>query len=135
DAQLNDREKVLLGFTGRYERVQNQLQLLLNQGQLSEWSKEHHKSVLPICNLVADQYPLVIFHGDVGTGKTATAECIANRIVSDSRAEDSLLYKLSKGARAWGKVGEMGRLLGKFFAEVIEAAGKKRRAILIIDEG
>lgn len=36
DAQLNDREKVLLGFTGRYERVQNQLQLLLNQGQLSE---------------------------------------------------------------------------------------------------
>jgi SpoVK/Ycf46/Vps4 family AAA+-type ATPase len=135
DIQLTDREKVLLGFTGRYERVQNQLQLLLNQGQLSEWSKQHHKSVLPICNLVADQYPLVIFHGDVGTGKTATAECIANRIVLDSRAEDSVLFKLSNRVRGSGKVGEMGTLLTQAFAEVAEAAGKKRRAILIIDEG
>ncbi|MEE4883920.1 ATP-binding protein [Pseudomonas alliivorans] len=135
DIQLTDREKVLLGFAGRYERVQNQLQLLLNQGQLSEWSKQFHKSVLPICNLVADQYPLVIFHGDVGTGKTATAECIANRIVLDSRAEDSVLFKLSNRVRGSGKVGEMGTLLTQAFAEVAEAAGKKRRAILIIDEG
>ena len=30
-----------------------------------------------------EQYPLVIFHGDVGTGKTATAECIANRLVAE----------------------------------------------------
>lgn len=135
EAQLTEREKVLLGFAGRYERVQNQLQLLLNQGQLSEWSKVHHKSVLPICNLVADQYPLVIFHGDVGTGKTATAECIANRIVRDSRAEDSVLFKLSNRVRGSGKVGEMGTLLTQAFVEVVEAAGKKRRAILIIDEG
>ena len=135
DIQLTDREKVLLGFTGRYERVQNQLQLLLNQGQLSEWSKQHHNKVLPICNLVADQYPLVIFHGDVGTGKTATAECIANRIVLDSRAEDSVLFKLSNRVRGSGKVGEMGTLLTQAFAEVADAAGKKRRAILIIDEG
>ena len=34
---------------------------------------------LAICDLVAEQYPLVIFHGDVGTGKTAMAECIANQ--------------------------------------------------------
>ncbi len=135
EVQLTEREKFLLGFTGRYERIQNQLQLLLNQGQLSEWSKVHHKSVLPICKLVADQYPLVIFHGDVGTGKTATAECIANRIVRDSRAEDSVLFKLSNRVRGSGKVGEMGTLLTQAFAEVAEAAGKKRRAILIIDEG
>ncbi|WP_275629346.1 ATP-binding protein [Pseudomonas sp. 273] len=135
EAQLSEREKVLLGFAGRYERVQNQLQLLLNQSQLSEWSKVHHESVLPICNLVADQYPLVIFHGDVGTGKTATAECIANRIVRDSRSEDSVLFKLSNRVRGSGKVGEMGTLLTQAFAEVVEAAGKKRRAILIIDEG
>jgi len=135
DVQLTEREKVLLGFANRYERVQSQLQLLLNQGQLSEWSKVHHKSVLPICNLVADQYPLVIFHGDVGTGKTAAAECIANRIVRDSRAEDSVLFKLSNRVRGSGKVGEMGTLLTQAFVEVVEAAGKKRRAILIIDEG
>ncbi|MBP5078840.1 ATPase, partial [Pseudomonas chlororaphis] len=65
--QLTEREGVLLGFDSRYERIHNQLRLLLNQGQLQEWSNTHHKSVLPICNLIADQYPLVIFHGDVGT--------------------------------------------------------------------
>lgn len=134
-SQLTQREKVLLGFEGRYERIQSQLRLLLNQGQLSEWSSQHHRTVLPICNLVADQYPLVIFHGDVGTGKTATAECIANRIVRESRTEDSVLFKLSNRVRGSGKVGEMGTLLTQAFAEVIEAAGKNRRAILLIDEG
>lgn len=135
ERQLTDREKVLLGFEGRYERIHNQLRLLLNQGQLQEWSKTHHKSVLPICNLIGDQYPLVIFHGDVGTGKTATAECIANRIVRESRTEDSVLFKLSNRVRGSGKVGEMGTLLTQAWEEVVEAAGKKRRAILIIDEG
>ena len=28
---------------------------------------------------LGDRYPLVIFHGDVGTGKTATAEAAATR--------------------------------------------------------
>lgn len=135
ERQLTEREKVLLGFEGRYERIHNQLRLLLNQGQLQEWSNTHHKNVLPICNLIADQYPLVIFHGDVGTGKTATAECIANRIVRESRTEDSVLFKLSNRVRGSGKVGEMGTLLTQAWAEVVEAAGKNRRAILIIDEG
>lgn len=133
--QLTEREGVLLGFDSRYERIHNQLRLLLNQGQLQEWSNTHHKRVLPICNLIADQYPLVIFHGDVGTGKTATAECIANRIVRESRTEDSVLFKLSNRVRGSGKVGEMGTLLTQAWAEVVEAAGKNRRAILIIDEG
>lgn len=135
ERQLTEREKGLLGFEARYSRVQNQLRLLLNQGHLAEWSTAQHGSVLPICNLIADQYPLVIFHGDVGTGKTATAECIANRIVREARTEDSILFKLSNRVRGSGKVGEMGTLLTQAWAEVIEAAGKNRRAILIIDEG
>lgn len=133
--ELTGREKILLGFEGRYERIHNQLRLLLNQNQLSAWSSNYHKSVLPICDLVSDQYPLVIFYGDVGTGKTATAECIANRIVRESRTEDSLLFKLSNRVRGSGRVGEMGTLLTQAWSEVIEAAGKNRRAILIIDEG
>lgn len=133
--ELTERENALLGFEHRYQKVHNQLSLLLNQGQLLEWSKKHHRGVLPVCRLVADQYPLVIFHGDVGTGKTATAECIANRIVRESRSEDSALFKLSNRVRGSGKVGEMGTLLTQAWAEVTEAAGKNRRAILIIDEG
>ena len=135
DGELSAREAGLLGFAKRYDRVYNQLRLLLDVGQLGAWSKDYHQSVLPICSLVADQYPLVIFHGDVGTGKTAMAERIANRIVRESGAEDSMLLKLSNRVRGSGRVGEMSTLLTQVWAEVADAAGKNRRAILLIDEG
>ncbi|KKC31475.1 ATPase [Devosia psychrophila] len=132
---LLDREKTLLGFTVRYGRVHDQLRLLLNVGELGDWNRKYHGGKLGICDLVAEQYPLVIFHGDVGTGKTATAECIANRLVAESRAPDSILFKLSNRVRGNGMVGEMGSLLTEAFQRVTQSAGKNRRAILIIDEG
>jgi AAA+ superfamily predicted ATPase len=136
DGRLNKREKILIGFEPRYDRIQKQLQLLLRLDEVAAWSKKHHDhKVIPLCDLVTDQYPLVVFHGDVGTGKTETAECIANRLVRDSRAEDSILFKLSNRVRGSGKVGEMGTLLAEAFKRITESAGKSRRAILIIDEG
>ena len=135
DAHLAAREKTLLGFDERYQKIHDQLRLLLNLGELATWSKKHHRQKLAICDLVAEQYPLVIFHGDVGTGKTATAECIANRLAKESRTEDSLLFKLSNRVRGSGKVGEMGTLLTQAFHEVTQSAGKTRRAVLVIDEG
>ncbi len=84
DAGLAAKAKNLLGFEARYARVNNQLRLLLSIGELATWNKKFHGGKLLLCELVADQYPLVIFYGDVGTGKTATAEFIANRIVSDA---------------------------------------------------
>ncbi len=135
DATLAAREKTLLGFEKRYKKIHDQLRLLLNLGDLAAWSKKHHRQKLALCDLVAEQYPLVILHGDVGTGKTVTAECIANRLVRESRTEDSLLFKLSNRVRGSGKVGEMGTLLTQAFHEVTQSAGKTRRAVLVIDEG
>jgi len=135
DAPLAARERTLLGFDGRYRKIHDQLRLLLNLGELATWSNAQHQQKLLLCDLVAEQNPLVIFHGDVGTGKTATAECIANRLAKESRTEDALLFKLSNRVRGSGKVGEMGTLLTQAFHEVVQAAGKARRAFLIIDEG
>lgn len=132
---LARREKSLLGFDQRYVRVHDQLRLLLNVGALGEWNRKHHGGRLTLCDLVAEQYPLVIFHGDVGTGKTATAECIANRLVAEARSSDSMLFKLSNRVRGNGMVGEMGTLIAEAFRKVTQSAGKTRRAILIIDEG
>ncbi|BBD02450.1 MULTISPECIES: AAA family ATPase [Sphingobium] len=133
-AQLAAREPRLLGFEALYARIHAQLQLLLHGSELARWSERHHKKILPICDLVTEQYPLVLFHGDVGTGKTAMAETIANRLVTEARSEDSVLFKLSNRVRGSGMVGEMGSLLSEAFTQVIKAAGKGRRAILIIDE-
>jgi AAA+ superfamily predicted ATPase len=135
DAALTAKAKTLLGFDERYQRVHNQLRLLLNLGELAAWNRKHHGGKLLLCDLVAEQYPLVIFHGDVGTGKTATAECLANRLVAEARVEDSILFKLSNRVRGTGKVGEMGTHLSGAFQRVTQSAGRGRRAILIIDEG
>ena len=135
DAHLTSREATLLGFERRYAQVANQLRLLLSAGELDAWNKRFHAGRLGLSELVANQYPLVLFHGDVGTGKTVTAECMANRIVRESRTEDSVLFKLSTRVRGSGKVGEMGTLLAEAFRTVTESAGKGRRAVLVIDEG
>lgn len=135
DEQLTLREATLLGFEHRYAQVANQLRLLLNAGALEAWNQRFHGGRLALSDVVADQYPLVLFHGDVGTGKTVTAECMANRIVRESRTEDSILFKLSTRVRGSGKVGEMGTLLAEAFRRVTESAGKGRRAVLVIDEG
>jgi len=134
DLALSARETTLLGFDARYDQINEQLRLLLNIADLGNWSKQHHEGKLPICSLVAEQYPLVIFHGDVGTGKTATAECVANRLARESRCEDPLLFRLSNRVRGSGRVGEMGTMITQAFAEVVQTAGKTRRAFLIIDE-
>ena len=135
DDTLSARESTLLGFHARYARVHGQLRLLLQADDLVAWNKRYHGGKLAVTALVAEQYPLVIFHGDVGTGKTVMAECIANRLVSEARAEDSILFKLSNRVRGSGLVGEMGTQLADAFSRVSASAGKRRRAILIIDEG
>jgi SpoVK/Ycf46/Vps4 family AAA+-type ATPase len=132
---LTKSEKKLLGFDQRYSRVHDQLRLLLNVGALGDWNDKYHGGKLSLCELVSEQYPLVIFHGDVGTGKTAMAECIANRLVAEARSSDSILFKLSNRVRGTGMVGEMGTLITEVFRKVTQLAGKTRRAILIIDEG
>lgn len=135
DARLAAKEKTLLGFEVRYNRVRNQLRLLLGTSDLSRWNQKHHDGRLVLCDFVTEQYPLVIFHGDVGTGKTVMAECIANRLIAESKTEDSVLFKLGNRVRGSGKVGEMGTLLIEAFEQVAKSVGKERRAILIIDEG
>lgn len=135
-AQLDVQAQKLLGFEGRYTRVKKRLQLILQANELDRWSQTYHKRKLAVIGLLDDQYPLAIFHGDVGTGKTANAEAIANRLARDAKLEDAILFKLSNKVRGTGKVGEMGTLITQAFEEITRSIGPgKGRAFLIIDEG
>lgn len=135
DSDLAAQSQTLIGFDAHYASVRDRLRLLLSAGELESWNQDHFAGKLSLCRLVAEQSPLIIYHGDVGTGKTVTAECVANRLVAESRVEDSMLFKLGNRVRGTGKVGEMGTLLVDAFDHVVKTAGKHRRAILIIDEG
>ena len=136
DRQLSAQAGRLFGFAPRYQRVKKQLQLMIQADELAQWSKSHHGKQLAVVSMLADQYPLAIFHGDVGTGKTANAETIANQLARDAKIEDAILFKLSSRVRGSGKVGEMGTLISDAFAEISKSIGTgKGRAFLIIDEG
>jgi AAA+ superfamily predicted ATPase len=123
----------LVGFQARYERLHRDLRLLIDREGLETWSKHFHGQVLPVVTAVQDRCPLVLFHGDVGTGKTATAEACADRLARELDVE-GILLKLSTRVRGGGMVGEMSSLIGKAFDVLVRSAGKGRIAVLIIDE-
>lgn len=131
--EVSDRTSRLVSFEARYVRVHADLQMLLSPEALEKWSQKAHHRVLPVCAVLQDRYPLVVFHGDVGTGKTAVAEGIADQLARDLHREGRLL-KLSTRVRGRGLHGEMSRLIGEAFDEVVKAAGRERLAVLIIDE-
>ncbi|MEW5976449.1 MAG: AAA family ATPase [Acidobacteriota bacterium] len=123
----------LVGFENRYERLHRDLRLLADPQALADWSKKYHHKALAICAAVSERYPLVIFAGDVGTGKTATAEGACDRLAREGKKE-AMLFKLSTRVRGSGKVGQMSTLLNEAFNIVANQAGKARQAFLIIDE-
>lgn len=133
DQGIAERTARLIGFEPRFNRVERDLRMLLAPDEVRRWSKKKHARELPVCDILADRYPMVIFHGDVGTGKTATAEGIANRIASEIE-HNARLMKLSTRVRGRGLHGEMSKLIGEAFDAVRVAAGHKGRVFLIIDE-
>jgi AAA+ superfamily predicted ATPase len=123
----------LVGFEERYERLRRDLRLLAGPDELRAWSKRFFLKELPLCAAVTDRYPLVVFAGDVGTGKTATAEAACDRLAREAKQE-AMLFKLSTRVRGSGKVGQMSSLINQAFEAVAKQAGKKRHSFLMIDE-
>lgn len=133
DDALRARSNRLVGFEARYDRLQRDLRLLAAPDELKEWSLRFYERELPVVSAIGDRYPLVIFGGDVGTGKTATAEAICDRLARE-RKKDAMLFKLSTRVRGEGKVGQMSTLINQAFESVVREAGKSRSSFLIIDE-
>lgn len=134
DSRLTSLTPRLIGFKPRYDRIKQGLRLLVDREGLDQWSRKHYgNGKLAIIDALSDRYPLVVFHGDVGTGKTATAEAVANSLAAEMR-KDAMLFKLSTRVRGTGNVGEMSTLINQAFDIVAKEAGKARLSILIIDE-
>ncbi|MDE0408603.1 MAG: ATP-binding protein [Alphaproteobacteria bacterium] len=130
---LSTRAAGLVGFEARYTLVAGHLRLILERDEVRRWSQHLYGRVIGACTWSEDRHPLAVFSGDVGTGKTVTAECVANRLSLDTGREGRLL-KVSADIRGSGLHGDMSRQIGKAFADLTEQAGKKRLAFLLIDE-
>jgi len=131
--EVHKQTESLVGFQSKFDRIYNNLKLLLDKESLSDWSKKHHKIDLPIISQLKDKYPLIILAGDAGTGKTISATSIADSMTREIKKEGFFL-KLSTRVRGEGMHGEMGKLVNDAFAELKNQAGKRRLAFLLIDE-
>jgi AAA+ superfamily predicted ATPase len=133
DAYLDELGRRLIGFEERYARIVRDVKLFLDTDGLKTWSKKHYGKDVPLLTALGDRYPLIAFIGDVGTGKSVTATALASRLTRDL-GKEGWLFMLSTRVRGAGKVGEMSDLIAQAFTVVHQQAGKKRLAILIIDE-
>lgn len=133
NADVKRRADSLIGFDKRFERVHGNLKLLLDQEGLVAWSNKNYKKQLPILETILDRYPLVLMVGDAGTGKTVSAEGIADRMVREL-GKEGFFIKLSTRVRGEGLHGQMGGLVNSAFDRLKQEAGKKRMAFLFIDE-
>ena len=137
------RLKLLVGVDQTKDSLTKTLGVLVNpQGPQTWATKHHHGKADALLSYVGRRPPLVIFAGDVGTGKTELAESIGDAV---ARQEDIAitLYPLSLATRGSGRVGEMTQLLSEAFDAVAGHArqlkGKGHKAhgavILFVDEG
>lgn len=133
NSTIQDRTENLIGFEAKFNRIYGNLKLLLDQEGLKEWSIKFHEKELPLIDQLTDRYPLIILAGDAGTGKTVSAEAIADRMVRELKKEGFFL-KLNTRVRGEGLHGQMGNLVNDAFTELKKQAGKNRLAFLFIDE-
>jgi len=141
-ADFKDEYDRLVGLDKTKELLLKEGRLLLKPNLLDDWSNKQHGVVLPAVTQFQRRPPLLLFAGDVGTGKTALANSFGDAIAREENLSITVL-RLSLITRGRGAVGEMTTLIGRAFDEVEEllkgggAPGGRKRgqaAILIIDE-
>ena len=130
---IEETASTLVGFDRHYQMVNARLRIILDPKGIDKWASKFHARDLAMTALIRQHYPLFILSGDVGTGKTITAESAVNRITREMKMEGTLL-KLGAQVRGRGLHGEMTQKVRDAFEELEAEAGKKRLAFLIIDE-
>ncbi len=137
-----DREfKKLVGLDRLKDILLKEASLILVPELLEQWSSKKHGIVLPCVEQFHNRPPVMVFSGDVGTGKTTLADSLGSPI---AREEDIKVthIRLSLTTRGEGAVGQMTSLISRAFDEVVKLAkrgtksdGKPTSAVVfVIDE-
>jgi AAA+ superfamily predicted ATPase len=125
----------LVGLEEQKSRLIKEATLLIAPEQLQQWGKLHLNGKVPkAAQALKERPPLIVFGGDVGTGKTALAECFGDAVARLLSMEVDLL-RLSLKSRGTGLVGEITKLVSDAFKTAFEYAKQtKRPIILLLDE-
>lgn len=126
----NERYRRLVGLDAVKDRLRKEAIVLANPAALTRWAAEHHPAVASTgatLNLIGDRAPLIVFGGDVGSGKSALAESFGCDL-SCSLDMPVFLWRLKLAARGSGLVGEMTSLIGDAF-DHLRVQGEKSRTV------
>ena len=142
DAEAAERLAGLVGLDGHKARLRKMLTLLVVPDALREWAQKFHDGASNLVNTVLSRPPLLVLAGDVGCGKTALAESIADAVAREQKVAITL-FPMSLSARGRGAVGEMTQLLSAAFDRTyteasrlagIDGSASRGAVILLIDE-
>ena len=135
DKKAKEEYDNLIGLDSIKERLTKEASLLLSTENLERWSKKYHKKkVISACAIFEKRLPLIVFGGDIGTGKTALAESFGDPMAKLLGSKIFLL-RISVQTRGTGLVGEMTQLISKAFREAKKVADETQSpVILLIDE-
>ena len=125
DVEARRRLDGLVGLDGTKSMLAKTICVFLDPGRLYQWAARFHDEIGDLLDMVIDRPPLLILGGDVGTGKTALAECIGDRVARDLGISVTL-FSISLSARGTGRVGEMTKLVSSSFEFVRTEAAKFR---------
>jgi SpoVK/Ycf46/Vps4 family AAA+-type ATPase len=130
----------LVGLGDIKARLRKEAAILAAPATLQDWLQQHHPGAGDALQLMRDRAPLILFGGDVGTGKSALAESFGCDL-STRLGVPVNLYRLKLSARGSGLVGEMTNLIGEAFDLLRQEAVMSRHGdkidaiqILVVDE-
>lgn len=141
DYEAQMRLERLIGLDDYKIRLTKMLSVLIEPRSMEKWLNKYHGDHYEVLEPILSRPPLIILAGDVGSGKTALAENISDKVARLNNIDITLL-PLSLSSRGQGRVGEMTQLVSSAFQQTKEFAvkfksesGKSRGAvILLIDE-
>lgn len=141
DIDLQERFGMLVGLDEQKSQLIRMLGLLVNPVGIIKWSERFHPDAKMVTDMVLRRPPLVVFAGDVGSGKSELANTIGDAVARQERIQITLL-PLSLSARGQGRVGQMTQLISTAFEHALEKAKKLKHesgksngaVILLVDE-
>jgi AAA+ superfamily predicted ATPase len=140
DHNREQRYARLVGLDEQKTRLRKEATVLTAPDRLGQWAEAHHGAGVRALELLADRAPLIVFGGDVGTGKTALAESFGCDL-STRLGLPVMLYRLKLTTRGSGLVGEMTTLISDAFSVMVtegrKAKGKhgaKSVLVMVVDE-
>ncbi len=136
DERMDRVYNSLVGLDSIKADLERKLRLLLRPATLTDWLTRNYPQKQPqaLVQIIRDRYPLFLLEGEVGSGKTALARSIGNRVARAINNE-LLLFVVNAQVRGGGHVGELTQNLSRAFDEAERRQEREQiPVIILIDE-